>query len=110
LSDRYRTPPPPPRQNTDDGGDRRHTPRQPARYVRLVTARKQAGITQAELAERTGISQSRICTLETTTGETTTARNRARLAYALGVDPALLRFGPNPRVRAAIKRERRRHP
>jgi transcriptional regulator with XRE-family HTH domain len=83
-------------------------PRPMRRVVYLPTARRRARLTQAELAERSGVSQSRICTLETTAGESTTDRNRAQLAYALGVDPALLRFGPNPKVLGAIKRERRR--
>lgn len=84
-------------------------PRHRRHVVYLATARRRARLTQLELADRTGISQSRISDLETTPHEVTTRRTRVLLAYALGVDPDRLAFGPNPKSIGAIKRERRRH-
>lgn len=78
------------------------------RPIYLATARRRARLTQTALAERVGISQARICILETTPGANATRRTRALLAYAVGVKPEDLAFGPNPASVSAIRREKRR--
>ena len=52
---------------------------------RLRDARKAAGLTQAQLAARTGLTQGRIAQLER--GDPSDLQQRYDLAVALGVDP-----------------------
>ena len=52
---------------------------------RLRDARKAAGLTQVELADRVGVHQTRLSQIEG--GAATDLETRWRLAVALGVDP-----------------------
>ena len=52
---------------------------------RLRDARKAAGLTQIELADRVGVHQTRLSQIEG--GAATDLETRWRLAVALGVDP-----------------------
>lgn len=77
----------------------------PPRPIYLRTMRERLGLTQVALAHKSGIDQPRISRLE---------KHRPRrgpdfetgvaLAQALGIDPARLRFGPDP---TPIRRPRR---
>ena len=55
---------------------------------RLRDARKAAGLTQVELADRVGVHQTRLSQIEG--GAAVDLEMRWRLAVALGVDPASL--------------------
>jgi transcriptional regulator with XRE-family HTH domain len=55
---------------------------------RLRDARKAAGLTQIELADRVGVHQTRLSQIEG--GAAVDLEMRWRLAVALGVDPASL--------------------
>ena len=55
---------------------------------RLRDARRAAGLTQVELADRVGVHQTRLSQIEG--GAATDLEMRWRLAVALGVDPASL--------------------
>ena len=55
---------------------------------RLRDARKAAGLTQIELADRVGVHQTRLSQIEG--GAATDLEMRWKLAVALGVDPATL--------------------
>ena len=55
---------------------------------RLRDARKAAGLTQVELADRVGVHQTRLSQIEG--GAATYLEMRWKLAVALGVDPATL--------------------
>ncbi len=57
----------------------------------LRQAREAAGVTQAELAEKTGYSTSLLNALEGGGGKTVHRMVVSRIAAVLGVDPALLR-------------------
>jgi transcriptional regulator with XRE-family HTH domain len=67
---------------------------------RLRDARKAAGLTQVQLAERVGLTQGRIAQLER--GDPSDLQQRYDLAVALGVDPAML----DGRL-ASVKRRRK---
>ena len=56
--------------------------------ARLRDARKAAGLSQSQLAERVGLTQGRIAQLER--GDPSDLQQRYDLAVALGVDPATL--------------------
>lgn len=63
----------------------------------LAEARKKAGLTQKQLADRVGVPQSQISRLEKSP-ERTTVRTMKRLAAALGVNiSALMAFGERAR-------------
>lgn len=94
-------------QHDDDPAPDKRKPYRP-RLIYLATARRRAHLTQTALAELVGISQARICKLETTPGANATKRTRRLLAYAVGVKPDELTFGPNPASLSAIRREKRR--
>jgi len=80
------------------------------RPVYLITLRRKAALTQAQLAALSGVSQNYISRLERSAdlGEGASDLIVARLAVALGVHPARLRFGPNPQATRAVRREFRR--
>ena len=67
---------------------------------RLRDARKAAGLTQVELADRVGVHQTRLSQIEG--GAAVDLEMRWRLAVALGVDPAML----DGRL-ASVKRRRK---
>lgn len=67
---------------------------------RLRDARNAAGLSQAQLAERVGLTQGRIAQLER--GDPSDLQQRYDLAVALGVDPAML----DGRL-ASVKRRRK---
>ncbi|MBF0585069.1 MAG: helix-turn-helix transcriptional regulator, partial [Magnetococcales bacterium] len=58
---------------------------------RIVTARKQAKLTQKELADRVGISQTAVHKLES--GKYKASRRTVSIALACGVDPIWLETG-----------------
>jgi transcriptional regulator with XRE-family HTH domain len=62
---------------------------------RLAAARKKAGLSQQELADKVGVAQSTIGSLET--GSRSTARKIAPIAAALGVNALWLAEGKGPR-------------
>jgi DNA-binding XRE family transcriptional regulator len=63
----------------------------------IAQARKRAGLTQSQLAERVGVPQSQISRIERNP-DRTTVRTMKRVAAALGVEVAeLLSFGNNAR-------------
>ena len=68
--------------------------------ARLRDARKASGLSQAQLAERVGLTQGRIAQLER--GDPSDLQQRYDLAVALGVDPAML----DGRL-ASVKRRRK---
>ena len=68
--------------------------------ARLRDARNAAGLSQAQLAERVGLTQGRIAQLER--GDPSDLQQRYDLAVALGVDPAML----DGRL-ASVKRRRK---
>ena len=68
--------------------------------ARLRDARKAAGLTQLELADRVGVHQTRLSQIEG--GAAVDLEMRWRLAVALGVDPATL----DGRL-ASVRRRRR---
>jgi len=59
--------------------------------VTLREARKRAGLTQEQLANKSGVDQTSISRLETTHSQPTD-ETRERLAKALGIRPVQLRF------------------
>lgn len=78
--------------------------------VNLLTARKQADLTQEQLAERSGVSRGTIANLERGEAKTPDVDTQEKLAAALGVDQASLwrgsqeesaQFLPNPWKQAA---------
>lgn len=76
----------------------------------LITRRRHLGLTQAELARRSGVSQTYISRLERDAAIGAAAADRVvvALAAALKVHPAQLRFGPNPQATRATRREFRK--
>src|SRR5436190_22822093 len=79
------------------------------RIAYLITLRRRAGWSQQTLADLSGVSQSTISRLELARpARTIDPAIARRLAVALGHVPALLRFGPDPAVVAAIRARRRR--
>jgi transcriptional regulator with XRE-family HTH domain len=78
------------------------------RALYLCTLRRRARLSQPELARRSGISQPNISHLERREPDRVKPGTRERLAAALGVEPARLRFGPNPYVERALERRRLR--
>lgn len=65
--------------------------------VTLRAARKRAGLTQDELAAKSGIDQTTISSLETYRHTNPTPETKERLAEALGIAPSRLRFAaPEP--------------
>ena len=66
--------------------------------VYLCTLRRQARLTQQQLAVLSGISQPAISRLELHSVDRVARDTVRKLADALQVDPMLLRFGPNPHV------------
>jgi len=66
--------------------------------VYLCTLRRQARLTQKELADRSGLSQPAISRLELYNVQRVSRDTVIQLAEALHVDPLQLRFGPNPNV------------
>jgi len=67
--------------------------------VYLCTLRRQARLTQQQLAALSGISQPAISRLELHNVDRVARDTVLKLADALQVNPILLRFGPNPHVR-----------
>lgn len=72
--------------------------------IYLVTERKAQGFTQVTLAKRVGCDQKTISRLETQSGVTPTFDVQYEIGKVLGVDPAALKFGPDPRVEQKPKR------
>src|SRR3954471_1829925 len=66
--------------------------------VYLCTLRRQARLTQQQLAVLSGVSQPAISRLELHNVGRVARDTVLKLASALHVDPMLLRFGPNPHV------------
>ena len=62
--------------------------------IHLITARRKAKLTQAELAHRIGKHQSFISKLERGEKTDCTRDEAVDLGRELGVDPLALRFGP----------------
>jgi transcriptional regulator with XRE-family HTH domain len=62
---------------------------------RLKTARTEAGLTQGELARRSGVQQQSISLIER--GESQNTRYVVALARACGVEPTWLQTGRGPR-------------
>ena len=73
-------------------------------WLQLVEARQAAGLTQAQLAERLGVSQSQVAKIERRGYEAYTLTTLRRYVRALGVDFALevkIRHVPDPEPVAA---------
>ena len=77
-------------------------------HQRIADLREGAGLTQAELAKRTGVSQPMIAKLESGRADNLTLRTFIRYALALGyapridfvsVQPAKSRRGPRAQIR-----------
>lgn len=64
---------------------------------RLKTVRKEAGLTQKELASRSGVSQTIVSELET--GENSSSKELVEIAAVLGVEPLWLVKGKGPKRR-----------
>jgi len=58
--------------------------------AKLLQARKDAGLTRDQLAEKSGVSKSMIKLLENQAAANTTLDTAGKLASALDVDPAVL--------------------
>jgi len=71
--------------------------------IYLVTKRERLGLTQAQLAAKSGVSQNNISRLENGTTTNPGAAILLALATAVAVDPRALRFGPDPRRRIRRK-------
>jgi transcriptional regulator with XRE-family HTH domain len=67
----------------------------------LRVLRLRLGLTQDELAARSGVHQSTISKYETQHGLTPTFGSVVALAKALRVDPLYIKFGPEPPKRRA---------
>ena len=67
----------------------------------LREARRHAGLTQDQLAARSGIDQSTISDLETGRNTDPRLSTLTRLAEALGITPSELRF-PEPEPEASV--------
>ena len=73
-------------------------------WLQLVEARQAAGLTQAQLAERLGVSQSQVAKIERRGYEAYTLTTLRRYVRALGADFALevtIRHVPDPEPVAA---------
>ena len=67
----------------------------------LRAARERAGLTQDELAARSGVAQATISSLERGTRTNPTRDTQDRLAKALGIAPSDLRFSePEPEAQS----------
>lgn len=66
------------------------------RMVRAVRAYR--GLTQRELADRAGVTEYRVATIEQEKGDHATLRHVARIAFALDVDPEIffMKLIPEP--------------
>ena len=62
----------------------------------LAEARRRAGFTQDELADKSGIDQTTISSLETGRKSSPKFDTVVRLCRVLGIEPGQLRFGAAP--------------
>lgn len=69
--------------------------------IYLRTARERAGLTQGQLADKSGVPQPTISKLETRGDISPEFVTVANLADALNRDPRALRFGPDPKTQKA---------
>jgi transcriptional regulator with XRE-family HTH domain len=76
-------------------------------HQRISDLREKAGLTQAELAKRTGVSQPMIAKLESGRADNLTLRTFVRYAIALGYAPRI-DFVPVPLVKARRRPQPRR--
>jgi transcriptional regulator with XRE-family HTH domain len=67
----------------------------PKRAVFLVNVRRRRGLTQSQLAERSGIRQGTISKLERNPNARPEFETVKALARELDVEPTALRFGPS---------------
>jgi transcriptional regulator with XRE-family HTH domain len=68
-----------------------------ATSIYLRTVRRRRRLTQAQLAQKSGIAQNTISKLEANMNARPALATVAALAEALAVNPLALRFGPDPR-------------
>lgn len=75
-------------------------------HVHLRTLRERRGLTQQELAEKSGVKQNTISKAETRAQARPSFETHMALAKALKIAPERLKFGPDPKTGTAARRRR----